>query len=126
MASNQTSVNNLGPCGFCASEAKVKCANCKSIYYCDRNCQKRDWKVHKKSCNVQKVQEIQLVEPLDAIDVSNMDLKVQVAQKKFTNGDYGVFTSDFIKKGEKICFYDGQTKDANTKVRLRKLPDSRY
>ena len=123
MASTLTSVN-LGPCGFCASEAKVKCANCKSTYYCDRNCQKRDWKVHKKSCNVQKTPvEVKLVEPLDAIDISNMNLKVQVAQK--SNGDYGVFTSDFIKKGEKICFYDGQTKDANTKVRLRKLPDSR-
>ena len=123
MASTLTSVN-LGPCGFCASEAKVKCANCKSTYYCDRNCQKRDWKTHKKSCNVQKIQEItKLVEPLDSIDVSNLNLKVQLAEK--SNNGYGVFTSDFIKKGEKICFYDGQTKDASIKIRLRKLPNSR-
>ena len=54
----------------------------------------------------------------------HLTLKVQVAPK--SNGRFGVFSTAFIKKGEKVCFYDGKTKDANTKVRLRKLPESRY
>lgn len=27
-----------------------KCSACKSVYYCDRKCQKADWKVHKETC----------------------------------------------------------------------------
>ena len=27
-----------------------KCAGCKSVFYCSRVCQKKDWKVHKASC----------------------------------------------------------------------------
>ena len=118
--------NSSGLCGFCGIEALVKCANCKTTHYCDRNCQKRHWKDHKKVCILvkQKPVEIKIVEPLDALDISNLTLKVQVAPK--SNGQFGVFSTDFIKKGEKVCFYDGETKDANTKVRLRKLPESRY
>ena len=120
------SSNSSGPCGFCGVEALVKCANCKTTHYCDRNCQKRHWKDHKKVCTLvkQKPVEIKIVEPLDAFDISNLTLKVQVAPK--SNGKFGVFSTAFIKKGEKVCFYDGETKDANTKVRLRKLPESRY
>ena len=118
--------NDTGPCGFCGAEAIVKCARCKAIYYCDRNCQKRHWKEHKKVCkNVDGVskKDIPLVEPLEAVDVSNLTLKVQVSSKY--NEEIGVFATDFIKKGEKVCFYDGVTKDANTKVRLRKEAGSR-
>ena len=117
---------DTGICGFCQSEATVKCSRCKSTYYCDRNCQKRHWKEHKKFCNNVdggSKKEIPIVEPLDAIDVSNLTLKVQVSSK--SNKEIGVFATDFIKKGEKVCFYDGVTKNANTKVRLRKEPGSR-
>lgn len=42
-------------CGKCSrleqkSEKFKKCARCKSTYYCGRECQKKDWKRHKKSC----------------------------------------------------------------------------
>ena len=69
----------IGPCRFCGALAEVKCANCKSVYYCDRNCQKRNWKEHKTACKqIKTVNEITIVEPLDAIDVSNLTLKVEV------------------------------------------------
>lgn len=39
-------------CAACGQE-KVprKCANCKSVQYCDRDCQKMDWPSHKKQCD---------------------------------------------------------------------------
>ena len=35
------------------SRAMKKCGRCKLVFYCDRKCQKRDWKVHKLMCKKQ-------------------------------------------------------------------------
>ena len=40
-----------GDCGKILSHGK-RCVQCKTVYYCDSNCQRRDWKKqHKKDCN---------------------------------------------------------------------------
>lgn len=41
----------LQKCGKCSKDANSICTNCKSIYYCSRDCQKADWKNHKKNCS---------------------------------------------------------------------------
>ena len=93
---NSTEEKNIGPCGFCGALAEVKCANCKSAYYCDRNCQKRHWKEHKTACKtIKSTNDIKIVEPLDAVDISNLTIKVEVRKK--ANGAFGVFTTDYIK-----------------------------
>ncbi|XP_050533556.1 ankyrin repeat and MYND domain-containing protein 2 [Daktulosphaira vitifoliae] len=39
-------------CGTCAeNNASKKCAKCKAVQYCDRECQRIHWFVHKKECN---------------------------------------------------------------------------
>lgn len=39
-------------CACCSkqSRALVMCAGCDSVFYCDRNCQKKDWGKHRKGC----------------------------------------------------------------------------
>uniref|UniRef100_A0A914LQE2 MYND-type domain-containing protein n=1 Tax=Meloidogyne incognita TaxID=6306 RepID=A0A914LQE2_MELIC len=37
-------------CENCQKEAKLKCSKCSTAYYCDRNCQIKDWPEHKKNC----------------------------------------------------------------------------
>ncbi|KAH8405336.1 hypothetical protein KR222_005806 [Zaprionus bogoriensis] len=37
-------------CGNCQKPAKKKCANCKLVHYCTRECQLKDWPVHKDAC----------------------------------------------------------------------------
>lgn len=38
-------------CNQCASKLKLLiCKCCKSAYYCDKECQKSDWNIHRKNC----------------------------------------------------------------------------
>lgn len=55
-------------CGSCNKEnAKSKCGRCQSIYYCNAECQKRHWPVHKVGCQVLGTQsQNQPVEPMNA------------------------------------------------------------
>lgn len=39
-----------GPCGVCGKESQQSCSQCKSVYYCSRECQGEDWKTHKSKC----------------------------------------------------------------------------
>ncbi|KAL7731381.1 hypothetical protein ACLKA6_001408 [Drosophila palustris] len=40
----------LHKCGSCQKAAKKKCANCKQVHYCSRECQLKDWPTHKDTC----------------------------------------------------------------------------
>ncbi|XP_017109543.2 zinc finger MYND domain-containing protein 10 homolog [Drosophila bipectinata] len=37
-------------CATCQAKAKKKCANCKQVHYCSRDCQLKDWPQHKTTC----------------------------------------------------------------------------
>ena len=48
----QKGFNDDDSCDACGNEkTKKKCSKCKSKNYCDQNCQKLHWFVHKKFCN---------------------------------------------------------------------------
>ena len=39
-------------CLYCnKKDVNLRCGNCKFIYYCDKECQKKSWNIHKKHCN---------------------------------------------------------------------------
>ena len=37
-------------CILCLEPSKLKCSRCLTIQYCCKECQKKDWKVHKNNC----------------------------------------------------------------------------
>jgi len=38
-------------CDVCDEDAGSRCSRCEKVYYCGRECQRLDWKTHKKTCN---------------------------------------------------------------------------
>ena len=51
-ASSTSSSSLRGPCGSCAAPTgTTRCSQCQTVYYCDRECQARHWKIrHKAEC----------------------------------------------------------------------------
>ena len=46
-------INTVHACNVCDSETNLKrCARCKKVAYCSRNCQKKDWKTHREKCSI--------------------------------------------------------------------------
>lgn len=44
-------IDNIPTCNTCGEEKPAKkCSKCKVVQYCDRNCQRLHWPVHKKEC----------------------------------------------------------------------------
>ena len=41
-------------CSVCGSEGAKRCGKCRSVCYCSVECQKKDWKDHKKACKVKQ------------------------------------------------------------------------
>ncbi|MCP3660676.1 MAG: zinc finger MYND domain-containing protein [Bacteroidetes bacterium] len=50
--SKESSSNNKYKCNYCNkySNKSLKCSRCFKVNYCDTNCQRNDWKRHKKEC----------------------------------------------------------------------------
>ena len=37
-------------CFLCLNPSRLKCSRCLTIQYCSKECQKKDWKVHRNNC----------------------------------------------------------------------------
>ncbi|GBC07966.1 hypothetical protein RclHR1_07820001 [Rhizophagus clarus] len=42
-------------CNVCQKSSTLKCSRCHQTFYCSKDCQKKDWKSHKKSCGKNEV-----------------------------------------------------------------------
>lgn len=47
---NMERMSEYNQCYVCDNKTNLKCANCKSIYYCSKKCQINDWIHHKHVC----------------------------------------------------------------------------
>ena len=114
-------------CGQCKKPSETKCSRCKLVYYCERACQKKHWRIHKKECVIEiyrePLEELQDEEIIEAegesIPTEGLVLSVEVAKSNIHGN--GVFATKPIYLGDRICFFNGHSKDASIKVRMRRL-----
>lgn len=45
---------NTNTCASCGKPASLRCARCKKVHYCSKECQKADWPSHKRVCVASK------------------------------------------------------------------------
>ena len=111
-------------CGQCSKPSKTKCSRCKTTYYCGVECQKKDWKDHKKFCKSNAVNKKIIANPPtepEGENVATDNLILSVKVDKSTVHGKGVFATKSIAMGERICFFHGKLKEANVKVRIAKF-----
>ncbi len=86
-------------CGHCQSPAEKRCSVCHLIAYCSRECQKGDWKRHKREdCGDDEKE-------ADEFRHGVTELKVEVGDSPVHGR--GVFATEDIAKGERTCFFAG-------------------
>ena len=94
-------------CGKSGAEFR-KCARCKDVAYCGRECQKRDWKVrHKRICD----------------DGENPQNEPKVKVAKSSRHEFGLFATEKIAKGEKVAFFAGDDRDGAVKVTMTRTKE---
>lgn len=49
---NDIVIGKMNLCNKCAEVSKLRCSKCKNVKYCSTECQKADWKNHKKKCTL--------------------------------------------------------------------------
>ncbi|CAB4437599.1 unnamed protein product [Rhizophagus irregularis] len=62
----------MDKCYVCKKLTKTHCAKCQKTHYCSKECQKKDWKEHKKSCN-NKLPVVKINEIIDESDDKIID-----------------------------------------------------
>ena len=110
-------------CGQCNRPSKTKCSRCKLTYYCGVDCQKKDWSSHKKFCKANSVNKkpIKPVPEPEGEDVPTDNLILSIKVDKSTVHGKGVFATKSISLGERICFFNGTSKEAKVTVKMARL-----
>lgn len=71
-------VDAIPYCSTCGEEKPAKkCSKCKSVQYCDRECQRLHWFVHKKACNREPRVPVQSTHTATHIDTTELSNELQ-------------------------------------------------
>eukprot|EP01083_Nonionella_stella_P072318 194896_1 len=88
-------------CHLCHKDnAKACCGGCKSVFYCDRQCQVKHWTAHKSECKE--------AQTTDQLDMDHFDFTLPPFDHHIidicdTKNGYGMLSTCDIKRGTIIC-----------------------
>jgi hypothetical protein len=97
--------NNAKACKRCGKTSTIgagggQCAKCKSVFYCSRDCQKEDWKRHKKECDIDPVITVKSTSTLADVSITEDDNEIK---------DNGEIKGNETRKNEDACKRCGKT-----------------
>ena len=115
----------MGVCDFChRGSASAGCARCKRALYCNRTCQRNDWKkyhgvicyppVREDPCPFDESSVDLKLESEDIIDASDVPVLVEVRDHPVRGK--GVYAKKRIPAGTLICFFGGTVRIGKSKV----------
>ena len=71
-------------CAACGNDAATRrCTRCKDVAYCNKSCQKSDWKEHKKTCQRKD----------DGSAILSEDVSIKLSYEDDDRGEFYAFTS---------------------------------
>lgn len=84
-------------CFVCTHNCTNVCARCKSMSYCSKECQRKDWTIHKKDCveNTLRLREFRKLYKFNALHRRNIILAIWIL--KMTLKDKTMFKQKFLK-----------------------------
>ena len=78
----------MSECAGCGSEsAKNRCGGCNQVYYCDKQCQRKHWKTHKKQCKFKKKKKKKRKAKEKLMVNDDDDKKMEETHQDFNNKD---------------------------------------
>uniref|UniRef100_A0A6P6Y7G1 N-lysine methyltransferase SMYD2-like n=1 Tax=Dermatophagoides pteronyssinus TaxID=6956 RepID=A0A6P6Y7G1_DERPT len=96
-------------CDYCFVECKSnefgKCGNCKKMYYCGNDCQKKDWNQHKLECKIYKenFDQLQSTGQSDLFFRFVLRLHLYLKRNPFFLYEQHKFLND---KNSSVCIFD--------------------
>eukprot|EP00483_Globobulimina_turgida_P000264 UN00264 len=98
-----------GNCHLCNTpDAKSSCGGCKSVFYCNRQCQVKHWNVHKLECKTFRSAKTE-EKKVEQLDMHNFTFtlppfdETSIRIQPTNSYGYGMFAHCEIKRGTIIC-----------------------
>ncbi|KAB8209300.1 hypothetical protein BDV34DRAFT_232543 [Aspergillus parasiticus] len=102
--------NTAAVCKVCAKESSndttlKRCAKCKTQWYCSRECQKADWKTHKKTCGKNADETFANTTTTGGTRPQNLEVFIE---KPFHQGRYKLLIDTYRMKMEDQYTIEGE------------------
>ena len=106
---------HVSKCAVCSKKSKSQCGGCKMRRYCSRECQKADWKTHKKVCkSLKRERENQKDQPLlhrvltmpKELQTSKVRGSMVMREYFATKTSWKMFMEDIVFRGRGMVYYE--------------------
>ncbi len=98
-------IASAAPCANCKKETEQRCAGCKAVYFCNKDCQTVYWKRHRDACKASKI-------------YAHLSPFLERRPSTLPNAGDGLFTLRDVERGERVVAYGGSVYPTREALRV--------